>query len=137
MKTFYTWTQEELGLNVQEMDAEHQELIAKMNTLFDSVEAKKPPATILSHIDALAAFTVKHFADEEAYMQKIGFEGLATHKIIHQQLLSQFTGFVDEFKAKKVLNPGFFNFLKVWLTSHIRGIDMKYASKKEGSGKAA
>ncbi len=127
MAEFYTWTQAELGLNVTEMDREHQELIARMNTLYKTAQNKADTVAMGQALADLAAFTVKHFADEEAYMEKIGFPGLPTHKLIHQQLLSQFNGYAEEFKKTNTLSDSFFNFLKVWLTSHIRGIDMKYA----------
>jgi len=127
MADFYVWTEKELGLGVQEMDKEHQELIAKMNVLYKLVENKASVEDLQKSIDDLAGFTVKHFADEEGYMEKIKFPGVATHKVIHQQLLKQFGDYVAEFKKTAVVSPQFFNFLKVWLTSHIRGIDMKYS----------
>lgn len=130
MSEFYTWTAAELGLDIHEMDDEHQVLIKKMNALYAAVDQKKGASELGALVTDLAQYTVKHFADEEAYMEKIGFDGLPTHKIIHQQLLSQFNTFVDEFKKSQSLSPAFFNFLKVWLTSHIRGIDKKYSDFK-------
>jgi hemerythrin len=128
MSDFFVWTEEEYGLHVDSMDNEHQQLIAKMNLLYDAVAVKDPYETLLLLVNDLASYTVKHFSDEEAYMEKINFQGLATHKIIHKQLLDQFQGFVEKFKAQKALSDDFFNFLKVWLTGHIKGIDMKYAA---------
>lgn len=127
MSEFYVWTEAELGLNVADMDKEHQQLIDRMNALYRGAQNKLPANELQGLIDDLAQFTVKHFSDEEAYMESVNFPGLATHKIIHQQLLTQFQGYVDEFKKTKNISPSFFNFLKVWLTSHIRGIDMKYS----------
>lgn len=127
MSEFYKWTAEELGLGVAEMDKEHQILIDKMNALYKASEKKASEVDLQKLVDDLAAYTIQHFADEEAYMGKIQFQGLETHKIIHKQLLSQFQEHIEKFKITKEFTPAFFNFLKVWLTSHIRGIDMKYA----------
>ena len=127
MADFYIWSDAELGLNVREMDKEHQELVLRMNDLYNGVENKVPTKQVQALIDSLAQYTVKHFTDEEAYMEKLGFPGLPTHKIIHQQLLTQFGNFVEEFKKTSVVTPAFFEFLKVWLTSHIKGIDKKYS----------
>ena len=135
MGEFYVWNDAELGLAVEEMDKEHQELVKKMNALHDSVESKTLPALVLVKLEDLASYTVKHFADEEAYMAKIKFPELSSHKIIHQQLLRQFSTHLEEFKKTKVLGPEFFSFLKIWLTGHIRGIDMKYS--KFSKAKAA
>jgi hemerythrin len=62
-------------------------------------------------------------------MDKIKFAGADTHKIIHKQLLEQVTAYITEFKKTGKLTDAFFNFLSVWLTSHIKGIDMKYGTK--------
>ena len=132
MANFYTWTSDELGLNIDEMDQEHQVLIKKMNHLYNCVEEKKDLKEIEDSINDLATFTIKHFSNEEEYMQKIGFDGLVTHKIIHKQLLDQFQQHVDNFKKTHSVEQNFFNFLKVWLTSHIRGIDMKYSNFSKG-----
>lgn len=61
------------------------------------------------------------------------FAGLATHKIIHLQLLEQVQKHATEFQRTGLLGDAFFQFLAVWLTSHIRGIDSKYAlARKAG-----
>lgn len=114
------------------MDDEHQELIKKMNRVHDLHLAKASTSEIQMALDDFAGFTIKHFSDEEAYMEKINFAGLETHKVIHQQLLKQVTEYLNEFKASGTLTDSFFNFLSVWLTSHIKGIDMKYSKKFVG-----
>jgi hemerythrin len=126
---FYEWT-ERLDVHVPAMNSEHKELIRLMNELFDKNEAGATRPELTAAVDALAKFTVKHFEDEEAHMAKIGFEGLETHKIIHQQLLTQFTAFVDTFEKSgdAKIDKKFFDFLSVWLTSHIKGIDTKYGA---------
>lgn len=127
MADFFTWTAAELGLGVQEMDKEHQVLIAKMNALHSGYEQKLPASKLQALLADLAQYTVKHFSDEETHMEKIKFSGLAAHKVIHQRLLAQFNDYVVEFQKTNTVNPALFNFLKVWLSGHIRGIDMRYA----------
>ncbi|NQY99382.1 MAG: hemerythrin family protein [Bdellovibrionales bacterium] len=131
MSQLFQWSAEEFGLGVQEMDNEHQILIKKMNKLYDAYEAGAEYLELKGLIEELANYTVEHFRDEEAFMESIGFEGLATHKIIHEQLLKQFTEHVDRFNQAQEIEPKFFDFLKVWLSAHIRGIDMKYAQKEK------
>ncbi len=126
MADFYKWDPVKLSTKVHEMDREHQELIRLMNKVYASVEAKKPFADLKKELTDLGAYTTKHFKDEEAYMEKVKFPGLSTHKIIHTKLLEQFTGYMTEFEKTKKLEDKFFKFLSVWLTSHIMGIDSKY-----------
>lgn len=127
MAEFFKWDANVFGLKVKEMDDEHIELIRIMNLVFQNNEAKKPFHEIKKSVDQLAEYTIKHFKDEEAYMEKIKFPGVATHKIIHKQLLDQFGNYVAEFNKSQKLTESFFKFLAVWLTSHIKGIDTKYA----------
>lgn len=129
--TFYEWTPE-LDVKVADMNGEHQKLIDKMNFLYTVNEEGKDKSVVLQALEDLAAYTVKHFANEEAYMESIGFDGLATHKIIHQQLLAQFSEHLENYKNgdSSQLGEEFFRFLAVWLTSHIKGIDTKYGAAK-------
>ncbi len=132
MADFFTWDPNQLGLNVKDMDDEHIELIKKMNNLHAAHTRNAPTAEIEKILMDFATYTTKHFSDEEAYMEKVKYEGLDTHKIIHKQLLDQVGTYVGEFKKSGKLTDQFFKFLSVWLTSHIRGIDMKYSPKVLG-----
>lgn len=127
MSGFFQWSDKEYGLDVSEMDAEHKTLIEKMNLLYEAADNKEPFERLQFLVDDLADYTVQHFRDEEAFMESIGFPGLDTHKIIHEQLLKQFGEHVAKFQQSQNLSEDFFGFLKVWLSAHIRGIDMKYS----------
>ena len=130
--SFYKWDPAVLSVYVQSMDDEHQVLIDKMNLIYDADKEGASVEKIKTLVLDLVDYTKKHFADEEKYMEEIKFDGLKTHKIIHQQLLDQVSLHVNELSRTGKLTDQFFNFLKVWLTSHIKGIDMKYGvlSKK-------
>ncbi len=113
-------------LHVKEMDDEHKHLIALMNTLHDATTRgdKRSQGAALA---ALGEFTVKHFRDEEAYMERIGYDGVSLHKLHHQKLLGTFQEHATRFQKEGVLDDKFFHFLRFWLASHICGIDSKYA----------
>lgn len=129
MAEFYIWDQKLLGLDVKEMDEEHIVLISKMNALHKASSEKLPLSAISLCIEDFASYTAKHFSDEEAYMARINYAGLETHKIIHKRLLNRVNDFVKDFEKNGRLTQEFFDFLSVWLTSHIRGIDFKYVNK--------
>lgn len=137
MSEFFKWTENEYGLGVHEMDEEHQLLISKMNRLYAAAEKGEGFSELKGLIDDLANYTVQHFSDEEKYMEKIGFTGLTNHKIIHQQLLKQFEGHVNKFNETREVDSKFFDFLKVWLSAHIRSIDMKYGDFAKNNKMAA
>jgi hemerythrin-like metal-binding protein len=128
---FYVWDPKVLSVSVDEMDIEHQLLIQKMNAVYDGVNEKKPLAELSQRVDDFVSYTVKHFNDEEAYQAKIGFDGLPGHKLVHKQLLTQVTKFVEEFKKTGAFPSEFFQFLSTWLTNHILGVDTRYGAWKK------
>lgn len=127
MSDFFEWDASKYGLNIPMIDTEHQQIIAAMNELHARVEAKAPRPKLAEALDHLRRVTVAHFRDEEAFMEKIGFADLRKHSLVHQSLLERLDTFVKEFQAKGVLDAELFMFLKMWLKSHICGIDTKYA----------
>ena len=128
--SFYTWDPNSLSVKVKSMDDEHQILISKMNAIHDADKGGADTERLKKLVMDLVDYTKKHFEDEEKYMEEIKFDGLKTHKIIHQQLLEQVGGHIEDFTKTGKINEAFYNFLKVWLTSHIKGIDMKYSDVK-------
>lgn len=119
----FTWT-DELSVGVNEMDDQHKVLIDKINKLVVDLNDESPNA--YGDFQDLAGFVVKHFSDEEAFMEQSGYPGLDTHKVIHKQLLEKVGSFDGSIKDGSVDKFQLINFLKMWLRSHIMGIDMKY-----------
>jgi hemerythrin len=134
MADFFVWDATKLSTKVAEMDKEHIELIRLMNKVHASVEAKKSFPEIKKELADLGNYTVKHFKDEEIFMEKIKYQGLSTHKIIHQKLLEQFGEYMAEFEKTRHLDEKFFRFLTVWLKSHIMGVDVKYGDAFQKAG---
>jgi len=126
MSEYFAWDKSKLSVAVDAMDREHQTLIAIMNKLHERHSAGGDFNEISGLVNELGAYTVKHFTDEERYMESIGFPGLPSHKLIHQDLLKSFTQHVAKFKAGRKLDDDFFRFLRMWLVAHIQGIDRKY-----------
>jgi len=125
----FQWDPNRYSVFVPSMDSEHQEIIRLMNLLFEKSNAKKPKAEILDAMNALAKYTVKHFRDEEKYFMSLpNYPGAVTHKKIHEDLRKRVTDFVTKYQNQpgSEVDPEFFNFLKVWLSAHIAGIDKKY-----------
>jgi hemerythrin-like metal-binding protein len=126
MADFYSWDPSRLSVKVTAMDDEHKVLISKMNALHAAHTQGKDKAAIQVILNDFVQYTLKHFADEEAYMAKIQFAGTDTHKLIHKQLLGKVKEHIAAFEASGKLTNDFFTFLSVWLTAHIRGVDAKY-----------
>lgn len=115
-------------LGVDEMNDEHKQLILIMNYLYDQNAAGATKPELIRIMKALGAYTERHFSDEEAYMESIGYEGLESHKLLHLNLLKSLCrnarGYVE---AKDTQIPDeLFRFLRGWLAAHIMKVDMKY-----------
>jgi hemerythrin-like metal-binding protein len=118
----FLW-QDDLTVGVQEMDNQHKELIGYINELVHELETA---GEILTKFDKMAEFVVKHFREEEALMAANNFEGLGPHRLIHQQLLKRVGEFRQLILDNQLEPDRLVAFLRMWLTSHIKGIDTKY-----------
>ena len=126
--TFIAWD-ESLGLHIDEIDEEHKTLIHIMNNLYEQNKAGASSETIKATLTELSAYATLHFSDEEDYMASINFPDLEAHRAIHQRLLQKVNSFSREYSEKSGNIPTeFFAFLKIWITSHIKGVDIKYAN---------
>ncbi len=125
-------------LGVAAMDSEHQVLVDKMNHLAEVLETagvtSKSPE-LKASFTSLAEFTVKHFSNEERYMQTIHYPDFSVHKAIHEKLLQQVTNFNEKLGTGSFDGLELMAFLNDWLMRHILGLDKKYAaySKSERS----
>jgi len=128
MSDYFQWDPAKFSLDVAAMDREHQVLIGHMNTLHRLYVSNAPSPEQGKAFKTLADYTVKHFADEERYMEGIGYPGLRIHKGVHQNLLERVGHFGKAFAATGRFGDDLFVFLRMWLSAHICGVDMKYSA---------
>ena len=126
-----------LDIGVEEMNHEHQGLLAAMNQLHDLYTQKVPFRVQKDALDILKNATVEHFRSEEEYMKEIGWDKADTHKFIHQSLLDSFGKHYEEAVSKNEMQEEFFEFLRFWLAAHIQGIDAKYGVHANSGKKSA
>jgi hemerythrin len=113
-------------LHISPMDNEHRVLIEKMNLFLSSLNVNNLNEKIRT-FDQLTEYTLKHFADEEKYMESISYPDLINHKKIHKALVNQVLIYKENLEEGKVNKLKISNFLKDWLGQHIIGQDKKYA----------
>ncbi len=84
METHFEW-RDEFNIGVEVIDQEHRRLFKIINKLFTFREEEKDSQwTCQEGIKYFKGHAVKHFADEEAYMESIGYEDLEQHRRIHR-----------------------------------------------------
>jgi len=129
-----TWTREQFGTNVSVHDQEHQSLFERLNNL-DSTLASGDRGAIGAALDSLIDVVAKHFASEEANMQKIGYAGLAAHKAAHDKLVETCVDLQKKFHAGEAeVTPETTAFVRDWLYNHIPSIDKAYGPHMNGKG---
>lgn len=134
---FFEW-RNELDIGVEPMNDEHKHLIALMNVIFEMAQAHKPKDEIEAAIGTLQIAARDHFAREEVYLESIGYPGLKQHKEIHTKLLERFAVHVREYQQGNGVVPRqFFDFMKMWLSAHIMGIDKHYGEFSTTQDKAS
>ena len=80
----FIW-KDEYNIGVDIIDKEHQQLFKIIDKLFRFKEDEKNNQWACREgIKFFKAHATKHFADEEAYMHSIGYQGLAQHRQIHK-----------------------------------------------------
>jgi len=126
VKPLIPWN-DRLSVHVSEMDEEHQRLIAYINDINGAFVLKKEKATIITLVDGLVEWTVKHFNHEEELMISNNYHGYDEQKGLHTKLIAQVKAIQNDLKSGVEVDAGeILAFLKGWLTKHILGVDMKY-----------
>lgn len=83
MEAQFEW-QDEFNIGVETIDKEHRRLFKIINKLFTMKEEEKNGQWACQEgIKFFKSHAMKHFADEEAYMKSINYEGLEQHRMIH------------------------------------------------------
>ena len=126
-----TWD-DSFSVHVEEIDEQHKKWISIINELHDSLMGGKDLSKITGKsLQAMLDYGEFHFAFEEEYMQKIGYQNLAAHKIEHEKFLEKIRQYVrDEKAGKLILNTKVMKVLMDWLTNHIMSSDKKYSQFK-------
>jgi len=112
---------------VEEMDAEHHELIDIINQLYEMMREKRPRAELKSIYDRLHSYTENHFRHEEQMMIESEYDGLAEQQKFHKQFIIELDKMeADLLSADEAVVPVVYKFLREWWLNHIVEVDKRY-----------
>lgn len=74
----------ELETGIEEIDAQHRDLLRKVNDLFQASRALKAEEEMARLLWFLKRYVRKHFRDEERLQLESGFPGYSQHKAEHE-----------------------------------------------------
>ncbi|BCN31977.1 bacteriohemerythrin [Anaeromicropila herbilytica] len=115
---------EEYLTGITEVDDQHRELFRIAKEAYELLNqdfiADKYDH-IVAIIEELRNYTKKHFADEEAYMESIGYKRMFTQKMEHNQFIEKLEEInlddIDNNQVESLLK--ILEFLDYWLGHHI------------------
>jgi hemerythrin len=122
------WTKD-LSVGVIEIDDQHRELFDRINRLLSAIDEQAAADEIQNLFTFLESYVVKHFGDEERYMDHYemrGYSDSARHKSEHLGFVNYFREFRADFEAATPSHQFVTEFTK-WMTNwwmiHIQHID--------------
>ena len=115
---------------IELIDSEHRKLFSIISDTNDVIHAEllhDKYDEILRILTELKDYTFFHFRDEEEYMEKINYPGLADQKVAHENFVERLNELnLDEVDDnQQAYLEDLIKFLLNWLTNHILYMDKK------------
>lgn len=113
------------------IDTQHQELIARVNKLTDSLETGKDKLVAVQTLGFLMDYTELHFSAEEKLQQEAGYPEYEVHKELHEQFKKAVRELEEMLEEEEGPSEAFVAAVNKnvveWLTNHIQVCDKKIA----------
>ncbi len=113
----------EYYIGIDMIDQEHKQLFDYASEAYELLQEEFTPDKydkIDAILEKLRDYTVKHFSDEEAYMESIQYKKIFTQKIQHQEFIDQHEK-DEENQDEQIMD--ILNYLTDWLINHILHVD--------------
>ncbi|WP_016778656.1 bacteriohemerythrin [Anaerophaga thermohalophila] len=121
------WT-EDLSVDHEQLDKEHQSLFEMLSDFYEGIQNGSSKEKLASLIKGLLDYAQIHFTNEEEYMQSVNFPELDDHKKEHEAFMQKANEFYEKYTSGRlILSLEVTNFIKEWITHHIKNEDKKYA----------
>lgn len=131
------WTPN-LSVGIGLIDDQHKTWFEKAEKLFEAGKNNQAKEYIGELLDFLESYTKKHFADEEAYMQRIRYPQYEEQKAAHSAFIAQLQKLRTDYNTSGgnilvILNAN--QMVVDWLTKHISNMDKKIGEFAKAAGK--
>ena len=125
-----TWCKD-LETGVPLVDAQHRELIRRVNAYLDAAREGRADASLAGTFRFLERYVATHFAAEEALMREHRYPGLDGHVAAHHALqarLAELGEHIAEGEPALLTLLRMNQLLSGWLTSHILHHDKRFTT---------
>jgi hemerythrin len=117
---------ESMATGVDSIDNQHKELFRQVALLSAALEQGKNRFELSRIFDSFAKVAMRHFAEEEIFMEDRQCPVADANKKAHDDLLTKIDSFRERFSspdAKQAMALNFYDLLSRWLVKHITEID--------------
>ena len=122
-----TWD-DSFSVKISEIDTQHKKLVDLINQLHDAMKQRKANDALADVLNELVDYTVQHFKLEEKYFDEFNYLKAGPHKREHKNFVEKVAAFKNDFdNGKMMLSMDIMDFLKDWLTVHIKKTDIDYS----------
>lgn len=124
----FEWS-ERYKLGVPEIDAQHMELVKRINNLVIAFNNEGSRREIHEILTFLEEYVIIHFNDEEKLMEKHGYGDYEKHRGIHNDYITQVEGLSHEMRDHGITPPLMVEVNRLliqWLSHHIHEEDRQF-----------
>lgn len=124
----FKWTND-YSVKYKVLDNEHKQLFKLINDLYSAFMDKEANEKLSVILDELHEYTVYHFAHEEEILKEKKQELSPEHLQAHKDFIDKIATLKEKHeKGMSVVKYEMMNFLRKWLTDHIKDTDKKYSA---------
>jgi hemerythrin len=132
--SLFVWN-DSYSVKVRQLDLEHQKLFDIINGLYEGMKAGKGKDVLGPVINQLITYTERHFASEEAALRRANYDQLEQQIAQHRTFIARVKKFSSDFASGAAgLSVEVLDFLKDWLSQHIKGTDQQYSATLNAQG---
>jgi hemerythrin len=113
----------EYSIGDREIDRQHRTLFDLANQVFSVDDVVQIKAAVLT----LYRYMEQHFAQEEELMARVEYEGLAQHKVQHQQIIAEMNGLLTLCSDFREFHGKLRHLMVDWVLGHVVDADTQIA----------
>lgn len=124
---FVQWTPA-IAVNVETFDGHHKKLFALINRLYTAMQEGQSKQALAGIFDDLLDYTGYHFGAEIRTMEHFGYPMCLQHRTEHKKLVEQAVALRKQLdQDKPMIAVEVMEFLRDWVTNHIKACDKLYS----------
>jgi hemerythrin-like metal-binding protein len=122
------WNQR-YATGIASIDAQHVTLFESAQGLNDALRSGHAREAVPGLLEHLIVYSLSHFADEEAHMERLCYPGLPGHRDVHRDLMAQVYDLQDRYlKGEPQVVMELTMLVTRWLKKHIQEHDQAFAA---------